>query len=123
MSDIFRQLTNGVKFNLKKFESDATAFQFGQQRDDDDREFINSEEYNFDALKCKDKIHVIGEDIPDPIDSFEQMKELYDLDDVFMENLEKAHFKKPTPVQMQAIPLMMDRRELICCSFTGSGKI
>ena len=109
--DIFRQLTNGARFEKK-----TSLFKNAK-----DQKQINDED-DFDKLKSQDRIHVIGEDIPDAIDSFEKMKESYNLNSLFMDNLSKAGFKKPTPVQMQAIPLMMDKRELICCSFTGSGK-
>ena len=34
----------------------------------------------------------------------------------------KSSYSKPTPVQMQAIPLMLDRRETLVCAPTGSGK-
>lgn len=114
--DIFRQLTNGARFDLKKFQNDASAFHLTK-----DQQPIEDEN-DFETLKSQDRIHVIGEDLPDPIDSFETMQRIYHLDDVFMENLRKAQFTRPTPVQMQAIPLMMDKRELICCSFTGSGE-
>lgn len=114
--DIFRQLTNGARFDLKKFQTDASAFHLTK-----DQQPIEDEN-DFETLKSQDRIHVIGEDLPDPIDSFETMQKIYRLDEVFMENLKKAHFSRPTPVQMQAIPLMMDKRELICCSFTGSGE-
>lgn len=113
--NLFRQLTSGAKFDLKKFDSDASAFQLIKNKTIED-------ENDFEKLKSQDRIHVIGEDIPEPIDSFEKMKKLYNLDEFLMDNLNKANFKKPTPVQMQAIPLMMNKRELICCSFTGSGK-
>nr|XP_060613019.1 probable ATP-dependent RNA helicase DDX52 isoform X1 [Anolis sagrei ordinatus] len=39
-----------------------------------------------------------------------------------MQNLEAAGFQTPTPVQMQAIPAMLHRRELLTCAPTGSGK-
>ena len=115
-NDIFRQLTNGARFDLKKFGTDASAFHLTKDQQPLD------DENDFETLKAQDRIHVIGEDLSDPIDSFEQMQKEYNLDEVFMENLKKAHFSRPTPVQMQAIPLMMDKRELICCSFTGSGE-
>ncbi|KAI3373663.1 hypothetical protein L3Q82_022253, partial [Scortum barcoo] len=40
----------------------------------------------------------------------------------FAANLRDAGLTSPTPVQMQAIPLMMHGRELLACAPTGSGK-
>ena len=34
----------------------------------------------------------------------------------------KLSYEKPTPVQMQTLPLMLDRRETLVCAPTGSGK-
>lgn len=39
-----------------------------------------------------------------------------------MLNLKKSNYKKPTPIQMQAIPVLMDRRNVIALAPTGSGK-
>src|SRR5699024_6241815 len=38
------------------------------------------------------------------------------------DNLIKSNYLKPTPIQMQVIPLMLDQREMIACAPTGSGK-
>jgi len=45
-----------------------------------------------------------------------------DLDDVFKENVTKAHYDKPTPIQKWAIPIIMRGRDLMGCAQTGSGK-
>ena len=34
----------------------------------------------------------------------------------------KLSYDKPTSVQMQTFPLMLDRRETLVCAPTGSGK-
>ena len=34
----------------------------------------------------------------------------------------KSSYTNPTPVQMQTLPLMLDRRETLVCAPTGSGK-
>lgn len=73
-------------------------------------------------LRKSNKIDVCGEDIPAPVQTFEEMATRYKLPSILIENMKKAGYDKPTPIQMQAIPLMMERRELISAAPTGSGK-
>ena len=42
--------------------------------------------------------------------------------DVVMENLRKAKYAKPTPVQKWAIPSILEGRDIMSCAQTGSGK-
>ena len=37
-------------------------------------------------------------------------------------NLAKYKISEPTPIQMQAVPILIDRRDAIACAPTGSGK-
>lgn len=37
-------------------------------------------------------------------------------------NIKARGYEVPTPIQMQAIPLMMKKREILACAPTGSGK-
>lgn len=80
-------------------------------------------------------IHVKSPDhtIPDPIVSFEDLAcpttwwagetERFDRTcRVVMSNLEKGKWKEPTAIQMQAIPILMARRDTIGNAPTGSGK-
>jgi ATP-dependent RNA helicase DDX52/ROK1 len=69
-------------------------------------------------LRKINKIYVNGTDINDPFESFNDLK----LDESILKNIEKSGFQSPTPIQMQTIPLMIDRREIIGCAPTGSGK-
>lgn len=39
-----------------------------------------------------------------------------------LKNIEQMGYKAPTPVQMQTIPLLMQRREVVVAAPTGSGK-
>lgn len=48
-----------------------------------------------------------GTDIPDPVSTFEELQKEYDLDPRVIQNIKAAGFQTPTPIQMQAIPLMM----------------
>ncbi|XP_068620718.1 ATP-dependent RNA helicase vasa [Battus philenor] len=68
----------------------------------------------FDRIAVK----VSGENPPQPIESFETAnlrKFVYD-------NITRSGYKKPTPIQKHAIPIIMAGRDLMGCAQTGSGK-
>ncbi|NWW88115.1 DDX52 helicase, partial [Rhynochetos jubatus] len=68
------------------------------------------------------KISVQGADLPDPIATFDQLQKEYKIHPKIMENIQAAGFQVPTPIQMQAIPVMLHGRELLASAPTGSGK-
>ncbi|XP_061608598.1 probable ATP-dependent RNA helicase DDX52 [Phyllopteryx taeniolatus] len=68
------------------------------------------------------RINVHGSDTPDPVCTFEELQSEYRLHPRVLQNLRDAGLSTPTPIQMQAIPLMMHGRELLACAPTGSGK-
>lgn len=67
---------------------------------------------------CNIILQVSGENAPRAIDSFETA----DLRKYVVENIFKAGYKKPTPIQKHAIPIIMSGRDLMGCAQTGSGK-
>ena len=46
----------------------------------------------------------------------------FGMDDRIMEAISYMGFQEPTVIQQQAIPLIMERKDLIACAQTGSGK-
>lgn len=48
--------------------------------------------------------------------------EKFGLDESILKSLEKISFTEPTAIQSQAIPLILERRDLIALAQTGSGK-
>jgi len=83
---------------------------------------IKRKKEEVNAFRNTRKISVKGSDIPDPIASFSDMGRLLGLPQVVAENLSKMEFSDPTPIQMQAVPVMIHRRALLACAPTGSGK-
>ncbi|XP_037124780.1 probable ATP-dependent RNA helicase DDX52 [Syngnathus acus] len=73
-------------------------------------------------LRSRHRINVHGSDTPDPVCTFEELQSEYQLNPQFLQNMRDAGLSVPTPIQMQAIPLMMHGRELLACAPTGSGK-
>uniref|UniRef100_A0A8C0P4W5 Probable ATP-dependent RNA helicase DDX52 n=1 Tax=Canis lupus familiaris TaxID=9615 RepID=A0A8C0P4W5_CANLF len=83
-------------------------------------ENLRKEKINF--FRNKHKIHVQGTDLPDPIATFQQLDQEYKINSRLLQNILDAGFQTPTPIQMQAIPVMLHGRELLASAPTGSGK-
>jgi ATP-dependent RNA helicase DDX52/ROK1 len=72
--------------------------------------------------------------LPDPVSSFpeltapswwtgEEAEEIFrGVSSAVLRNVEAGKWKEPTPIQMQAIPALLNRRDLIGAAPTGSGK-
>ena len=46
----------------------------------------------------------------------------FGFDDELMDSLDAMHFEEATPIQSEAIPVIMDGHDLIACAQTGTGK-
>ncbi|CAH8356395.1 unnamed protein product [Eruca vesicaria subsp. sativa] len=76
-----------------------------------------------DALARKQyNIHVSGNNIPPPLKSFTELSTRYGCKKYILRNLAELGFKVPTPIQRQAIPILLSGRECFACAPTGSGK-
>ncbi|XP_053562863.1 probable ATP-dependent RNA helicase DDX52 isoform X2 [Bombina bombina] len=107
MSSLEAKLKDNGEKKLKKLSSEKLE----QQRIEKINHFRN-----------KHKIYVQGTDIPEPIVTFEQLHEEYKIHPRILQNVKDAGFQTPTPIQMQAIPIMLHGREILSCAPTGSGK-
>lgn len=72
----------------------------------------------FDRIRRRMKIDVEGDRMPPVCKTFEQMK----LPAPLLAHLKTLGIKKPTPIQMQGIPVLLSGRDMIGISYTGSGK-
>lgn len=67
-------------------------------------------------------IHVSGKNIPAPLRDFSELSLSYGCKAKLLRNLAELEFKEPTPIQRQAIPVLLSGRECFACAPTGSGK-
>ncbi|KAI9230335.1 MAG: P-loop containing nucleoside triphosphate hydrolase protein [Piptocephalis tieghemiana] len=72
-------------------------------------------------LKSK-RIRTYGDDIPAPLTSFPELTTRYTAKPYLTRNLTEGAFTRPTPIQQQAIPVILSGREVMACAPTGSGK-
>ncbi|XP_028775136.1 DEAD-box ATP-dependent RNA helicase 57 [Neltuma alba] len=76
-----------------------------------------------DALfRKRHNIHVSGYNVPSPLQNFEDLSSRYKCEPYMLRNLAKLGFIEPTPIQRQAIPVLLHDRECFACAPTGSGK-
>lgn len=67
-------------------------------------------------------MHVTGRQVPAPIETFAEMQLEHKLSEQLIQNLASCGYTEPTPIQMQAIPIMSQGHSLLACAPTGSGK-
>ncbi|RHZ79012.1 hypothetical protein Glove_152g30 [Diversispora epigaea] len=71
-----------------------------------------------DLIRQKYHILVDGEDIPPPIKHFRDMK----FPPAILDYLKSKNIRRPTPIQIQGLPVVLSGRDMIGIAFTGSGK-
>lgn len=74
------------------------------------------------AFRNSHHIYVTGSDVPDAVKTFEELQTSYHVPPYILRNVQASGYKEPTPIQMQAVPLMLQGREILACAPTGSGK-
>jgi ATP-dependent RNA helicase DDX52/ROK1 len=72
-------------------------------------------------------IRVSGVSVPAPITAFADMRldssaSAQQMKTVLLRNIERSEYKEPTSVQMQAIPSLLLKRDVLATAPTGSGK-
>lgn len=67
-------------------------------------------------------IKVSGGDVPDPIRNFQDLVIQLGTQQALVDSLVSEGFDQPSPIQMQAIPVLADRRDVVAIAPTGSGK-
>lgn len=75
-------------------------------------------EERIQKMRQKFKIICQGDHIPPVIPIFEDMK----LPKAILRELQKKGIEKPTPIQMQGLPVLLSGRDMIGIATTGSGK-
>ena len=67
---------------------------------------VNSED-EINAFRNRLQIKARGSDIPNPAATFDEMDIFADLKPIIIGNIEESKWKDPTPIQMQAITVML----------------
>ncbi|KAI8339245.1 P-loop containing nucleoside triphosphate hydrolase protein [Chlamydoabsidia padenii] len=69
------------------------------------------------------RIRVYGTDVPGPFEQFSDLASApFTMPTKLLSNLTNNKYTTPTPIQMQAMPIILKGRDLMACAPTGSGK-
>ncbi len=74
------------------------------------------------VIRKSHRIKVTGAAPPAPLRSFSELQTLHNAAPRLLINLADGGFTEPTPIQRQAVPSLLARRELLAVAPTGSGK-
>jgi ATP-dependent RNA helicase DDX52/ROK1 len=120
--DTFSLLSGGLNFNPKV--NNVSIFKPTikplVKKTENPTQTVTSE--NVGSIRKTNGIKVTGSDVPFPFLGFSDLLSRYSIDSYLYGNLMACGFNSPTPIQMQAIPVMFHGRELMACAPTGSGK-
>lgn len=61
----------------------------------------------------KYNINVSGENVPPPLEHFDEMSKVFGISNQLIQNVKNGGYESPTPIQMQAIPIMLKVRIII----------
>lgn len=118
--------TDFFKGHQKKSKrAEAEEDEVEQEAEDDNIEMHGTSITNTDEARAHRKrfhIKVTGEDVPLPVGCFSDLVERFEMDPLIVRNLGRMKFETPTAVQSEAMPILLNGRDLVACAPTGSGK-
>ncbi|OWR53162.1 putative ATP-dependent RNA helicase DDX52 like protein [Danaus plexippus plexippus] len=67
-------------------------------------------------------IKAVGRHIPNALRDFNELITKYNISPSMVEVLLQCGYSEPTPIQRQAVPCLLENRQIVACAPTGSGK-
>jgi ATP-dependent RNA helicase DDX52/ROK1 len=109
------------------YEEENSSDEDSDDSDESDEDNNNtksniSKDEQLNEFRNKMNIKVKGDKIPDFCATFDDMNINSEMKSVILANIEKSDWKEPTSIQMQAIPTILNGRDVLAAAPTGSGK-
>lgn len=67
-------------------------------------------------------IKAVGRHIPSALRDFSELITRFNVPQALVDTVTQCGYSEPTPVQRQAIPCLLENRQIVACAPTGSGK-
>ncbi|CAB3227340.1 unnamed protein product [Arctia plantaginis] len=107
------QLVEGVKVGQKRKK-------VKKAKSEDLKKKLELEEQN--RFRNEHGIKAVGRHVPPALQEFEDLTSKYNVSQGLVDTVMQCGYTEPTPVQRQAIPCMLEDRQIFACAPTGSGK-
>ncbi|XP_072949640.1 probable ATP-dependent RNA helicase DDX52 [Epargyreus clarus] len=107
------QLVEGVKVGEKKKKKN-------KEKPEDLKKKLELEEQN--RFRNEHGIKAVGRHIPSALKDFSDLVARYNVPQALVDTVRECGYDEPTPVQRQALPCMLEDRQIFACAPTGSGK-
>ncbi|GFU58091.1 putative ATP-dependent RNA helicase an3 [Nephila pilipes] len=106
--------------NSKRYEREEEDWSRPLPRDErTERQLFSQGHTGINFEKYEDiPVEASGEECPPHINSFLELP----LTEIIRMNIELTRYTSPTPVQKYAMPIILQKRDLMACAQTGSGK-
>uniref|UniRef100_A0A8C6EHY9 RNA helicase n=1 Tax=Microcebus murinus TaxID=30608 RepID=A0A8C6EHY9_MICMU len=109
----------GDRTGFGKFErSGHSRWRDKSDEDDWSKPLPPSERLEQELFSVGNTVEARGNNCPPHIESFSDVE----MGEIIMGNTELTHYTHPTPVQKHAIPIIKEKRDLMACAQTESGK-
>ncbi|KAI5635186.1 DEAD/DEAH box helicase domain-containing protein [Phthorimaea operculella] len=108
------QLVEGVKVGAKKRKKKT------KEKSEDLKKKLELEEQN--RFRNEHGIKAVGRHVPAALKDFSDLVSRYNVSASLVDTVTQCGYTEPTPVQRQALPCMMEDRQILACAPTGSGK-
>ncbi|KPI95775.1 putative ATP-dependent RNA helicase DDX52 [Papilio xuthus] len=107
------QIVEGVKFGEKKKKEK-------KNKPEDLKKKLELEEQN--RFRNEHGIKAVGRHIPSALKDFAELTTRYNVKPTLVDTVTQCGYTEPTPIQRQALPCMLEDRQILACAPTGSGK-
>ncbi|RVE45762.1 hypothetical protein evm_009610 [Chilo suppressalis] len=107
------QLIDGVKVGEKRKKKKKVQTEDLQKK-------LELEEHN--RFRNEHGIKTVGRHVPAALQDFSDLVCRYNVSQGLVDTVKECGYEEPTPVQRQALPCMLEDRQIFACAPTGSGK-
>ncbi|XP_028172276.1 probable ATP-dependent RNA helicase DDX52, partial [Ostrinia furnacalis] len=113
-SDDELQIVEGISAGQKRKKKEK------KEKPEDLKQKLELEEQN--RFRNEHGIKVVGRHVPAALQSFSDLVERYNVSQALVDTVTQCGYSEPTPIQRQALPCMLEDRQIFACAPTGSGK-